>query len=113
MGKKTTTKKSASGFELISMKHSFDDEKEVVNGKKKYKPDGEVTGPASYEEMLEAADNFEGYLEILDNFAIIRGINPTTYKKAVKTVKKMIKLLRAGKGAEVYDEEAYYEVYNK
>ena len=90
---------SSRSFELVNLK-SIDDE-----DKKKKEKDIEVTGPCTLKEMRDAADCFEHYLEIVTTFAIIKNIDPKKYKKAVKTVEKLIDNLRKGEGKEVYDEE--------
>lgn len=63
--------------------------------------------------MNKMADNFESYLEIIENYVIIEGVSDEEYKKAVETVKKLIKHLRKGKGDKVFDKEAYIEYLEK
>ena len=62
--------------------------------------------------MKAMADNLENYLDIIDNYVIIEGITKDEYDNAVKTVKKLIKKLRKGKGDEVFDKERYRELVN-
>ena len=64
------------------------------------------------ETMNKMADNLEEYLSIVDRYIIIDGISEDEYKEAVKTVKKLIKKLRKGKGDEVFDKERYIEIMN-
>lgn len=59
--------------------------------------------------MKDMADNFESYVDIVENYVIIEGITKEEYEWAVKTVKKMIKHLKKGKGEKVFDEKAYAE----
>ena len=60
--------------------------------------------------MNRMADNLENYLDIIENYVIIEGITEEEYEKSIKTVKKLIKKLRKGKGEEVFDEERYMEL---
>ena len=60
--------------------------------------------------MKSMADNLENYLDIIDNYVIIEGITKDEYDDAMKTVKKLIKKLRKGKGDEVFDKERYLEL---
>lgn len=80
----------------------------VVEEKKKTqkRPD-KITGPATYEEMLRDAENLEGYLTIMKDFAILKNLSPKKYKEAVKTVEELVSLLREGKGKNVYNQERY------
>lgn len=55
------------------------------------------------------ADSLEAYLDIITNYVIIEGITKDEYDESVKTVKKLIKKLRKGKGDEVFDKERYLE----
>ena len=77
--------------------------------KEKYKKPEVVTGPCSYEQMLRDAENFEGYLNTVKYFAILKNVSPEKYKKSVKRIEKMIQLLREGKGDKVYNKERYEE----
>ena len=54
--------------------------------------------------MNDMADNLENYLSIVDRYIIIEGLSKEEYDDAVKTVKKLIKKLRKGKGDDVFDE---------
>lgn len=56
------------------------------------------------------ADSLESYLDIITSYVIIEGITEEEYEDAVKTVKKLIKKLRKGKGDDVFDKERYLEV---
>ena len=56
------------------------------------------------------ADSLEAYLDISTSYVIIEGITEEEYEDAVKTVKKLIKKLRKGKGDEVFNHERYLEV---
>ena len=56
------------------------------------------------------ADSLESYLDIITSYVIIEGITEEEYEDAVKTVKKLIKKFRKGKGDDVYDKERYLEV---
>ena len=67
----------------------------------------------SYEKMEKDADSIEEYLNILERFAIITNLTPERYKKAVKKCRKLVKLLREGKGEKVYDRERYDEYINR
>ncbi len=62
--------------------------------------------------MKAMADNLENYLNIIDSYVIIEGITKDEYDDAVKTVKKLIKKLRKGKGDDVFDKERYRELMN-
>lgn len=55
------------------------------------------------------ADSLEAYLDIITSYVIIEGITKDEYDESVKTVKKLIKKLRKGKGDEVFDKERYLE----
>lgn len=59
--------------------------------------------------MKRMAENFESYVDIIENYVIIEGISDTEYKDALKTIKKLIKHLKKGKGDKVFDEKAYQE----
>lgn len=48
------------------------------------------------EMMEEQADNLENYLNIVENYIIIKGITKKEKEKAVKKVRKLIKKLREG-----------------
>jgi stalled ribosome rescue protein Dom34 len=61
------------------------------------------------EKMKKQAENLENYLDIIENYVIIEGISEEEYKKAVKTVKKLIKKLKKGDGDAVYNKERYLE----
>lgn len=56
----------------------------------------------SLKQMRGEADSIESYLNIINSFAIIKGISPEQYKEAVKKVKELIKYLREGKYWKVY-----------
>ena len=56
------------------------------------------------------ADSLESYRDIITSYVIIEGITEEEYEDAVKTVKKLIKKLRKGKGDDVFDKERYLEV---
>ena len=60
--------------------------------------------------MNDMADNLENYLSIVDRYIIIEGLSKEEYDDAVKTVKKLIKKLRKGKGDVVFDEERYRDL---
>lgn len=60
--------------------------------------------------MNDMADNLENYLSIVDRYIIIEGLSKEEYDDAVKTVKKLIKKLRKGKGDDVFDEERYRDL---
>lgn len=60
--------------------------------------------------MTKMAENLENYLDIIDNYVIIEGLSKEDYDQAVKTVKKLIKKLKKGKGDEVFDRERYIEL---
>ena len=55
------------------------------------------------------ADSLESYLDIITSYVIIEGITKDEYDESVKTVRKLIKKLRKGKGDEVFDKERYLE----
>lgn len=55
------------------------------------------------------ADSLESYLDIITSYVIIEGITKDEYDESVKTVRKLIKKLRKGKGDEVFDKERYSE----
>ena len=55
------------------------------------------------------ADSLESYLDIITSYVIIEGITKDEYDESVKTVRKLIKKLRKGKGDEVFDNERYLE----
>ena len=55
------------------------------------------------------ADSLKAYLDIITSYVIIEGITKDEYDESVKTVKKLIKKLRKGKGDEVFDKERYLE----
>lgn len=59
--------------------------------------------------MESMADNLENYLSIIDSYIIIDGISKDEYDDAVKTVRKLIKKLRKGKGDDVFDKDRYIE----
>ena len=63
----------------------------------------------SYDKMEKDADCIEEYLNILERFAIITNLTPEKYKKAMKKSRKLVKLLREGKGEKVYDKDRYDE----
>lgn len=79
----------------------------TIEKKKTQKRPDKITGPATYEEMLRDAENLEGYLTIMKDFAILKNLSPKKYKEAVKTVEELITLLREGKGKNVYNQERY------
>ena len=60
--------------------------------------------------MKRMADDLECYLDIIENYLIIDGLSKEEYDKSTKTVKKLIKKLRKGKGDEVFDKERYIEL---
>jgi hypothetical protein len=60
--------------------------------------------------MTKMAENLENYLDIIDNYVIIEGLSKEDYDQAVKTVKKLIKKLKKGKGDEVFDRERYIDL---
>ena len=60
--------------------------------------------------MTKMAENLENYLDIIDNYVIIEGLSKEDYGQAVKTVKKLIKKLKKGKGDEVFDRERYIDL---
>lgn len=60
--------------------------------------------------MDKMADNLENYLEIVTNYVIIEGLTKEEYDSSVKTVKKLIKKLRKGKGDEIFDKGRYIEL---
>lgn len=60
--------------------------------------------------MKRMAEDLENYLEIIENYVIIDGLSKEEYDDAVKTVKKLIKKLKKGKGDEVFDKERYIEL---
>lgn len=60
--------------------------------------------------MERMADDFENYLDIIDSYVIIEGITKEEYDEAVKTVRKLIKKLRKGKGDDVFNKERYLEL---
>lgn len=57
--------------------------------------------------MDSLADNLENYLNIIDRYVIIEGLPKEEYEKNVKTIKKLIKKLRKGKGDEVFNKKRY------
>lgn len=61
------------------------------------------------EEMKREAENLQSYLDIVTELIVITGITQKQYDKAVSKVKELIKLLKKGKGDEVYDKERYFE----
>ena len=61
-------------------------------------------------EMNMIADSLEMYLDHFDTFIIRDGLDEEKYKKAVKTIKKAIKNLRAGNGDDVFDHRRYEEM---
>lgn len=73
----------------------------------------EVTGPVSYQKMLEDADCYESYLDTIETYCIIKNLSPKKYKKAVQKIRKMIKYLREGKGDKVYNTERYNEIMRR
>lgn len=60
--------------------------------------------------MNNMADDLENYLDIIDSYIIIEGITEEEYEESMKTVRKLIKKLRKGKGDEVFDKERYLEL---
>ena len=73
----------------------------------------DIKGPCKDPKILKQDyENFKGYLDIVENYAILRDIPPDVYEKAVKTIKKMLKHLKEGRGDKVYDAERYDEYYN-
>ena len=56
----------------------------------------------SYDKMEKDADCIEEYLNILERFAIITNLTPEKYKKAMKKSRKLVRLLREGKGEKVF-----------
>ena len=68
-------------------------------------------GTMKYDQKVldKIADSLEAYLDIITNYVIIEGITKDEYDESVKTVKKLIKKLRKGKGDEVFDKERYLE----
>lgn len=113
MGKKKKKKKEqilSTGFGPGLSHINFNDlDDQPMEERNKYKKPDKVTGPCSYEQMLRDAENFEGYLEIVEKFAILKNVSPKNYEAAVSEIKKMIRLLREGKGDKVYDKERYEE----
>lgn len=77
--------------------------KEKVNMELPAKYRGEYN-PSDYslKQMREEADSIESYLNIINSFAIIKGLSPKEYKESVKKVKELIKYLREGKYWKVY-----------
>ena len=61
------------------------------------------------EMMDRMADDFEEYLELVDEYLIIDGLSEEEYNKAKKKVKKLIKHLRKGNGDKVFDKKKYME----
>lgn len=72
----------------------------------------DVTLKYNQKKLDMMANNLEEYLDLVENYIIIDGISEEEYKDAVKTVKKLIKKLRKGKGDEVFDKERYLEALN-
>lgn len=62
--------------------------------------------------MNKMANDLENYIELIDSYVIIEGITKEEYDESIKTVKKLIKKLKKGKGDEVFDKERYLELYN-
>lgn len=60
--------------------------------------------------MNKMADDLENYLHIITNYVIIEGLSEEEYNKSVKTVKKLIKKLRKGKGDDVFERDRYIEL---
>ena len=56
----------------------------------------------SYDKMEKDADCIEEYLNILERFAIITNLTP-------EKSRKLVRLLREGKGEKVYDKDRYDE----
>ena len=77
--------------------------KEKVNMELPEKYRGEYN-PADFslKQMREEADSIEAYLNIINSFAIIKGLTPKQYKESVKKTKELIKYLREGKFWKVY-----------
>lgn len=67
-----------------------------------------------YDEKLlkQYADNLDRYLDAVDTFMIIES-DVDEFKRAKKTVKKLIKKLRQGDGDAVIDPDAYDEMIEK
>jgi len=64
-------------------------------------------------ELNRDADSLEEYLELFDAYIIRDGIDEKEYKKAIKTIRKAIKDMRAGNGDAVYDTERYQEMQER
>ena len=60
--------------------------------------------------MKSMAENLENYLDLIENYIIIKGLTKDEYDNAVKTVRKLIKKLKKGKGDDVFDEERFLEL---
>lgn len=60
--------------------------------------------------MMETlATDIENYVEIVDRFLIIDGLDEEAYAKARKKIKKLIKHLKKGEGDKVFDKKRYIE----
>lgn len=108
MGKKKKKKSEAlswgsgNGLGLVDLSYLTQDDEKTPK-------EPNVKGPYNLKEMQEDADNYEKYLDIISGYAILKNVSPDKYEKAVKTIEKLIKLLRAGDGDAVYDRERYEE----
>lgn len=60
--------------------------------------------------MNRMADDLENYIDIIESYIIIEGITEEEYEESLKTVRKLIKKLRKGKGDEVFDKDRYLEL---
>ena len=60
--------------------------------------------------MNNMADDLENYIDIIESYIIIEGITEEEYEESLKTVRKLIKKLRKGKGDEVFDKDRYLEL---
>lgn len=59
--------------------------------------------------MKNMSENFKRFKHIMDSYVIIRGITTEEYDEAMKLVEKLIKKLKKGKGADVFNDERYRE----
>jgi hypothetical protein len=79
-------------------------------GKKKKKPKHSYNQGYDQKELNRIADSLEEYVDHFDTFIIRDGLDEEKYKKAIKTIRKAIKNLRAGNGDDVFDRERYSEM---
>lgn len=81
--------------------------------KKKKKKQVQFDQGYDQRELDQIADCLEEYLTLYDRFIIREGVDEDRYKKAVKTIKKTIKKLRAGDGDAVFNQERYQELLER